>query len=859
MKAPVILLFATAVATQAQVSWDTDPVTAGAQGATVSGAAWSTTSLFWWNGAGNIAWGAGGDAVFGGQPGTVQVTGGQQVNDLTFSSGTLTPTASAPLSGLYQILGSTTASEPFTLVSSGGDTPTIQVDSGVTALIAASTAGSGLGGAAGFEKTGTGTLILQRNNAGVSHGIDGTLSVTAGRLVFDGFSTSNMGAAEIFPNLDAITVASGATLWIDRPSALGGGGNIPAVTINGGTFTLANGPQALPALTLNAATVNTGTRLTTSSAADEGQAAAIRSTAAGLTVVSQAAAVSSIIGVNMATVEGGFTFDVANGSASPDLEVSGIITFFGGSPTVPMTKNGPGTLELSAANGFQGDFLVNAGLVECGIGNALGAATGAGGAGEGEVRIASGAAIDLNGYSNSRNKSWFIAGNGPGGRGAILNNSDPIGEGSRIVNLTLTGNASIGGSGGYDIGWDPQLSAPGSISGGGFTLTKRGANEVRLRAAPSALTLSVEEGTLTTTVDDGFGSATTSVSAGTTLKGSGNISLANKINSSGNFTLAATGKVNFDGAITAGGNLTLHSAGTDTIQIGGVISGTGRSVVKTGSGDAALAGAQSYTGLTEVQEGLLRGSCSVMGGLSVGKFGTIAPGNRFGVFGIEGDTTVAGVWRTDIDGTNGDRLVTTGKLTLEGNVSLAIESGASFTQSAYVIAQYGTLSGAFASVATLPAGWTVDYAYNGLKQIALVLNPYWAWAAGNGLSGANAQPDADPDRDGAPNGIEFVLGTQPNPANPLADSREALPSVEVDATHVIFTWRRSALAVAAGNPTVQHSTTPGSSWTTAIVGAAGVTQVVDENFHGPGIDKIVTRVPRNGRAVFYFRLRAFIP
>lgn len=858
MKTPVLLLLASAVSVHAQVFWDTDPGTAGAQGATVSGASWSSASLVWWNGASNVAWGAGGgDAAFGGLPGTVQITGAQQVNDITFSSGTLTPTAAAPLSGLYQILGSTVASEPLTLVSSGADTPTIRVESGITALIAASTAGSGLGGTAGFEKTGPGTLILQRNNTGVSHGIDGTITISAGRLVFDGFSTSTMGSAEVFPNLDAVTVAPGATLWIDRPAALGGGGNLPAVTVNGGTFTLANGPQPLPALTLNAATVNTGTRLTTSSAADEGQAAAIRSTPAGLTVVSQAAAVPSVIGVSMASVEGGFTFDVANGTASPDLEVSGVITFFGGSPTVPVTKNGAGTLELSAVNGFQGDLLVNAGLVECGIGNALGAATGAG---EGEVRIASGAAVDLNGYNNSRNKSWFIAGNGPGNRGAVVNNSDPIGEGSRIVDLTLTGNASIGGSGGYDIGWDPQLSAPGSINGGGFALSKRGSNEVRLRAVPSALTLSVEEGTLTTTADNGFGSNTTSVSAGTTLKGSGNISLANKISSSGDFTLAATGKVNFDGAITAGGNVTLHSATvTDTVQIGGVISGTGRSVFKTGAGEAALAGAQNYTGLTEVQEGLLRGICSLKGDLSVSKFGTLAPGNRFGILSVEGDTTVGGVWRTDIDGTNGDRLVTTGKLTLEGSASLVIESGASFTQTAYVIAEYGSLSGTFASAGTLPAGWIVDYRYNGLKQIALVLSPYQAWANVNGLSGSNALPGADPDRDGASNGIEFVMGTQPNPANPLADSRTALPTVEVDATHVIFTWRRTDEAQAAVNPAVQYSSALSSGWTTATPGSGGVTAVVDENFHGPGIDKVVTRIPRGGNARLFCRLSAVIP
>lgn len=77
---------------------------------------------------------------------------------------------------------------------------------------------------------------------------------------------------------------------------------------------------------------------------------------------------------------------------------------------------------------------------------------------------------------------------------------------------------------------------------------------------------------------------------------------------------------------------------------------------------------------------------------------------------------------------------------------------------------FSSLSGTFTSAGTLPAGWIVDCRYNGLKQIALVLSPYQAWASVNGLSGSNALPGADPDRDGAPKGIEFVMGTRPIPA-----------------------------------------------------------------------------------------------
>jgi hypothetical protein len=57
-------------------------------------------------------------------------------------------------------------------------------------------------------------------------------------------------------------------------------------------------------------------------------------------------------------------------------------------------------------------------------------------------------------------------------------------------------------------------------------------------------------------------------------------------------------------------------------------------------------------------------------------------------------------------------------------------------------------------------------------------DPYLDWAATMGLSGAAAAFDADPDGDGIANGLEFVLGGQPNPANPGWNSLHLLPTAE---------------------------------------------------------------------------------
>src|SRR5688500_7927957 len=59
----------------ATLFWDTDTVTAGAQGNTVAGT-WNTTgaNTVWWNGTTNVAWPNGANtATFGGTAGTVTV------------------------------------------------------------------------------------------------------------------------------------------------------------------------------------------------------------------------------------------------------------------------------------------------------------------------------------------------------------------------------------------------------------------------------------------------------------------------------------------------------------------------------------------------------------------------------------------------------------------------------------------------------------------------------------------------------------------------------------------------------------------------------------------------------------------
>jgi len=91
----------------------------------------------------------------------------------------------------------------------------------------------------------------------------------------------------------------------------------------------------------------------------------------------------------------------------------------------------------------------------------------------------------------------------------------------------------------------------------------------------------------------------------------------------------------------------------------------------------------------------------------------------------------------------------------------------------------------------------------------------WAGSGGRGLSGAAAAFGADPDRDGIPNGLEFVLGGEPNPAHANSNSQALLPTVASIGNNMMFTFTRTHEA-AFLNPGVEFSTNLAGGWTTAV-------------------------------------------
>lgn len=165
-------------------------------------------------------------------------------------------------------------------------------------------------------------------------------------------------------------------------------------------------------------------------------------------------------------------------------------------------------------------------------------------------------------------------------------------------------------------------------------------------------------------------------------------------------------------------------------------------LMKLGLGVLSLGGTSTFTGDTTVVGGALdldgalagdvcvnagaalMGNGSIGGKLDVATGGSIAPGGSIGTLAVSGNVTLCGTLDVEYNSDDGttDRLDVDGILTVAGGTLSFTDLGSSGYTGPYVIASYGTLVGEPAIELGLPAGWSVDYSYNG-NQIAIVPEP----------------------------------------------------------------------------------------------------------------------------------------
>jgi autotransporter-associated beta strand protein len=155
--------------------------------------------------------------------------------------------------------------------------------------------------------------------------------------------------------------------------------------------------------------------------------------------------------------------------AAVTVNASKSYTFAGGgklSGATSLTKLGTGTLTLNNANDFSGAITVGGGVLKPANISALGATN--------PVGVQSGGTLDLNALNLSPH-SIAVQGSGSSGSGAIINSSGAS-QLNALQFVALTGDATFGGTGRWDIRANPN----GALAGNGFKLSKMGANEVWL-------------------------------------------------------------------------------------------------------------------------------------------------------------------------------------------------------------------------------------------------------------------------------------------------------------------------------------------------------------------------------------------
>jgi fibronectin-binding autotransporter adhesin len=328
--------------------------------------------------------------------------------------------------------------------------------------------------------------------------------------------------------------------------------------------------------------------------------------------------------------------------------------------------------------------------------------------------------------------------------------------------------------------------------------------------------------------------------------------------------------------------------------------------VKKGVGTLTLSATSStYTGTTTVSGGtllvngfILSSAFGVQAGATLGGTGTvgpltvagttgsnalIAPGNNtVGALSVSGATTLGPNSGIDLQisdwsagaGSGYDALSVTGALSLTAtpanplviridDINLPVEFFTETTTSFDIVTASGGITGFDASAISIDSAlftsgigtWSVSQVGNSLR-LTYSGTPFGNWIASKGLAGTPAGKDADPDGDGISNAIEFVLGTEPNPANPNSMSVGDLPVATVDANYLTIVFRRTDISAGA-DPVIEYGTDL-SGWTTAVDGEGGVIVSVLENGIAAGIDQVTVKIPRNTETILFARLRATV-
>ncbi len=344
-------------------------------------------------------------------------------------------------------------------------------------------------------------------------------------------------------------------------------------------------------------------------------------------------------------------------------------------------------------------------------------------------------------------------------------------------------------------------------------------------------------------------------------------------------TVAAQNKVIISGNINGAGGLKVRDSGTLTLNDGAY---SGSTVVENGS--LEITGTLTRSEILVDKGGTLGGTGYIGGHTVIATNAKLSPGpeSALGTLTFIASLTLNGDLQVAVDPDhlpNCDQVHVNGALEVKvlgiegdntGTVMVANIGGPYAPGQVFQIFNKPLSNGQSKAIdPPLPAPgllWDNRLATDGsiavITDLSTITFDQWAQDI-SGLSGTDAAFDADPNKDGAANGLAFALGAP----NALYDAGDLLPEWSYIPAHIedgneypgeiVISYPRSQQAAISVSSALEYSTDL-VNWAAATEDDTHITIDIEEDFYGEGIDRVEVRLldALAPEGKFILRLRA---